>query len=179
MFPIGHLALGYLSVSLIQRIRGQNLPNGWVLAVTALGSQLPDLIDKPLVYIGVLASGRSLGHSLLVMLPVLAIGYQLGRRAGYHEHLIACIVGVLSHYLGDTYRLALAGDWYSARFLLWPVFPAIDYPSDGVPPWIRVINSFGDPRFYFQYGLAALAFGIWLYDWYTRSRRNSTADSTG
>lgn len=177
MFPIGHLAVGYLSVALVQRIRGRPLPNGWLLAVTLFGSQLPDLVDKPLVYVGVLASGRSLGHSLLVVLPVLAVVYRLSAQSGNSEYGLAFVLGVLSHYVGDTYRLLLAGDWYAARFLLWPVVPPIDYPSDGIPPWIRVINSIGDPRFTFQYALAALALGIWLYDRHTRSQTGAI-DST-
>lgn len=178
MFPIGHLALGYLSVALVQRGRNRPLPNGWLLAAAVFGSQLPDLVDKPLAYYGVLVSGRSLGHSLLVVLPALAVVYRLSERAGYREHAIALAVGVLSHYVGDVYRPILNGNWDAVRFLLWPVVPAIDYPMDGVPPWIRVVNSVGDPRFTFQYLLAALALGIWLYDRYARSRTNPAVDST-
>jgi membrane-bound metal-dependent hydrolase YbcI (DUF457 family) len=166
VFPIGHAALGYLAVALLRRVRGLSLPNGWLLVSVFVGSQLPDLIDKPLTYYGVLESGRSFGHSLLVMVPALVALVFVARRRGYARHGGALAVATLSHFLGDTYRIALAGEWYEMRFLLWPLVPAITYPSDGTPPWIRVLDSLGDPRFGFQYGLAALAFGIWLYDRY-------------
>ncbi|ELZ55710.1 MULTISPECIES: metal-dependent hydrolase [unclassified Haloferax] len=162
MFPIGHLALGYLSVALFRVGRRRPLPTGWTLAAALVGSQLPDLIDKPLAYYGVLVSGRSLGHSLLVMLPALVALVGVGYRLGYGEHATALVVATLSHYLGDTSRALLAGDWGSMQFLLWPLFPATDYAADSVPPWVRVLESLGDPRYNLQYALAVVAFGIWL-----------------
>ncbi|MFC7202638.1 metal-dependent hydrolase [Haloferax namakaokahaiae] len=173
MFPIGHLALGYLSAALVRTGRGHRLPDQWVLVAALLGSQLPDLIDKPLAYYDVLVSGRSLGHSLFFVLPVLTVVFFAGRRAGYGEYALAFVVGTLSHFLGDTYRLALAGDWESLTFLLWPVFPATVYPSDGIPPWIRVIDSIGQPQHHVEYALAALAFTLWMYGRYTRLQRGS------
>ncbi|KAB1187535.1 MULTISPECIES: metal-dependent hydrolase [Haloferax] len=177
MFPIGHLALGYLSVALVWRLRGRALPTGWMLAAALLGSQLPDIIDKPLAYYGVLVSGRSLGHSLLVMLPVLAVVSFVGWREGYGEYAVAFTVGTLSHYIGDTYRLLLAGDWDVLTFLLWPAFPATVYPADDVPPWIRVVNSVGDPQFNVQYVLAVVAFGIWAYNRISRRQRRPRIQS--
>ncbi|WP_416840430.1 metal-dependent hydrolase [Haloferax sp. DFSO52] len=173
MFPLGHLAFAYLSVVFVQRVRNRPLPSGWVIVAALFGSQLPDLIDKPLVYFGVLASGRSLGHSLLVAIPVLAVVLRLGYRAGYGDYAVALSVGVLSHYLGDSYRAFLAGDWYSTRYLLWPVFPAIDYPSDGVPPWVRAINSVSNPNHRVQWVLVVIALAVWGYDYYTRRQRLS------
>ncbi|WP_144905886.1 metal-dependent hydrolase [Halobellus captivus] len=172
MFPIGHFALGYLAVALVRRIRDRPLPDGWLLGAVFVGSQLPDLIDKPLTYYGVLESGRSFGHSLLVMGPVLIALLVVARRRGYGEASVALVVASLAHFVGDTYRIVLAGEWNALRFLLWPVFPPIDYPSDGIPPWIRVFNSLGDPRFLFQYALAVLAFGIWLSSRYRAGARS-------
>lgn len=174
MLPLGHLAFGYLSAALVQRLRNHPPPRRWILAAVVLGTQLPDLVDKPLVYVGVLSSGRSLGHSLLVALPLLVLVLRVGHRMGYGEHAIALTVGVLSHYVGDTYRLLLAGDFGSVRFLLWPVLPALDYPSDGIPPWIRAIESVTDPQHPVQFVLVAVAVAIWAYDLYARRGRQSS-----
>ncbi|WP_411964446.1 metal-dependent hydrolase [Haloferax sp. YSMS24] len=171
MFPLAHLAFGYLAAAAVQRIRNQPPPRRWILVAVLFGTQIPDLVDKPLVYVGVLSSGRSLGHSLLVALPLLVVVLRVGHRLGYGEHAIAFTVGVLSHYVGDTYRSLLAGNFDSVRFLLWPVFPPLDYPVDSTPPWIRAINSVTNPQHRIQFVLVGIAVAIWAFDLYRRRQQ--------
>ena len=65
MWPWGHLAVGYLVYSGLSRWRFGRLPGSVATLAVALGTQLPDLVDKPLAWtVNVLASGRSLAHSL-------------------------------------------------------------------------------------------------------------------
>ncbi|SEL82941.1 metal-dependent hydrolase [Haloferax larsenii] len=163
MFPFGHLAFGYLSYVFTRLARRQPLPQGWLVGCVVLGTQLPDLVDKPLTYVGVLPSGRTLGHSLFFAVPLLVGVGWWAHNAGDDEHAIAWGVGLVSHYVGDVYALALAGDWWTMRFLLWPVFPTVLYPdADAIPPWVRVVNSLGDPRFRVQNALFALAGVLWI-----------------
>ncbi|QIB75523.1 hypothetical protein G3I44_15195 [Halogeometricum borinquense] len=163
MYPIGHLALAYLSYVLYARVTDIQLPHGRPLAVLVVASQLPDLVDKPLVYIGVLSSGRSLAHSLVVLVPVLllvgTILVHLERRPLWP----ILSVGTLSHVLGDSYRLVLTQQWTELRFLLWPVFPAINYPNDGIPPWVRLLNHGFGLGMRVQFSLAIVAVAVWAW----------------
>jgi len=48
MMPWGHLLVAALPVIAYTTIRHQRVPDGMVLFGVVLGSQFPDLIDKPL-----------------------------------------------------------------------------------------------------------------------------------
>jgi hypothetical protein len=169
VYPIGHLALAYLCYAAYTEVTESRLPRGLPLVVLAVASQLPDLVDKPLAYVGVLASGRSLAHSLLVVVPLLlAARWVLGRTARPRT-APAFVVGVLAHLLGDTYSLALAGAWSEMRFLLWPVFPAIDYPGDDVAPWVRILTRDLTAYAGFEYLLAGVALVVWFAGRYRRT----------
>jgi LexA-binding, inner membrane-associated putative hydrolase len=82
------------------------------LAFLALGSMLPDIIDKPLgqlVY-GTPAMGRTFSHTLLFLLLISALALYL--RDG---RLASLSGGVLSHLILDSM-------WASPVILLWPLF---------------------------------------------------------
>ena len=101
MWPWGHFAVAYLSYVAIVRMRGgeQRL---WPLVAVAFGSQLPDLVDKPLAWtFAVLPSGRSLMHSLFAALVVVAVAYWVARRIQREEIAVALGVGTVSHSLSD------------------------------------------------------------------------------
>ena len=75
MWPWEHLAVGYIAFSVMQRVGGRQGVPALAVVALALGTQLPDLIDKLLGWgIGILPGGRSLGHSLLFALPVVVLG---------------------------------------------------------------------------------------------------------
>lgn len=71
MFPLGHAAVAYLGSVAVAAATRRPLPVHRALAPLAVGSQFPDLLDKPLAYYGVLVSGRSLGHSIFTAALVL------------------------------------------------------------------------------------------------------------
>lgn len=128
MLPWTHLAFGYalfLCILLVSRRAGSRVE---LLALLA-GTQLPDVIDKPLAWwLQLLPAGRSLAHSLLFAVPVVLVVARLARRHGHAEIGPVFAVGYASHLLGDTY----AALWYwrtaELTFLLWPVSPP--YPYD-------------------------------------------------
>lgn len=128
MWPWGHLALGYLALSGLRRVQRRRIGGREVLWL-ALGTQLPDLVDKPLSwYVGGLP-GRGLGHSaltaiLLTLIVASVVGNPDGRDDG-----VAFLVGLWTHLLGDSVRPALADRYADLSFLLWPILPAPEYDA--------------------------------------------------
>jgi hypothetical protein len=122
MWPWEHLAVGYLTYSLLTRAAGRTRPSGPAVLALALGTQFPDLVDKPLAWgLGLFDSGVALGHSLLFALPVAAAALFLGRHTGHRVIATAFVVGYLSHLPMDlVYPLAL-GRPVSIQALLWPL----------------------------------------------------------
>lgn len=165
MWPLGHAAVAYLSYSGLCRAR-EGSPTGApaVLAVL-LGSQLPDLVDKPLSwYLGILPTGRSLAHSLVVIVPVVAVGYLVASRYSHAEYGIAFGVGAGSHLLADVVPVL----WGAAdpAILVWPLLPLEPYP-DGAPSILGLLmDSLGEPYFFAEFVLAALAVAVWRRDGY-------------
>lgn len=131
MLPWGHLAVGYLCYSLGVRLRYRHPPRAGAVLALVFGTQLPDLIDKPLAtWLGVLPSGRSLGHSLL-FLAVLGVGvWWLAKRRGRVLAGVALLVGHLTHIVVDALPALVAGRWVELGHLLWPVTPVYQYPGE-------------------------------------------------
>ena len=112
MLPWGHLAVGYLCYSLYVRLRHHPFPEGTAVFALAIGTQFPDLVDKPLAWtLGVAPSGRSVGHSLVVAAILAAIVWMLVRRYGRSGEPIAVFISYLSHIVVDAAPAALAGNW--------------------------------------------------------------------
>lgn len=129
------------------------------------GSQLADLIDKPLTWtFGILEYGRSLGHSLLVVLPVLALlWWWLGD--DHPEALLALGVGWLSHPLADSVGLFLDWDPDGLVYVVWPLLPM---PEPGIEQSFvaHLLSLRLDPMFALEMLLVALAFVVWRRDGY-------------
>ncbi|MXR40749.1 metal-dependent hydrolase [Halobaculum sp. WSA2] len=156
MLPLGHLAIAYLWYAGYAAVGTHRLPARAALVPLAIGSQFPDLVDKPLAYLDILISGRSLAHSLFTFAICSIAVWWLARRlrgrwsdGTLPERLrvvtpAAFAVGYLSHLLGDTYRYLLAVDLWGARFLLNPLFPLSTSPGDEIAPWIRLFRIYRD-----------------------------------
>jgi len=163
MWPWGHLAVAYLLASAAVRTRFDRPISGEPVLWLALGSQLPDLVDKPFGwYLGVLPAGRSLAHSLLFAVPVAVLALALARRYDRRESGVVFGIGVLSHLLGD----ALPALWEpdaTARFLLWPVLSVPSY--EGAPSILALFrSSLADPVFVVELLLVAVAAAVWYRD---------------
>lgn len=146
MLPVAHASVGILAYA------GVQLPRDWteLTALSALaalfGSQLPDLIDKPLAYFNLLPSGRSLGHSLIFL---GVTGILLYRRVPeqYHPVAVAVSVSSFSHPLVDASQTILSGGPLTLPgYLLWPVTEAPRY-GNPIAPWTRVIRLYSRPEF--------------------------------
>jgi hypothetical protein len=81
------------------------------LACLALGSMLPDMIDKPLSLIiyGTPAMGRSVSHTFLFLLVMATIAFYLK-----NLRLASVSGGVLAHLFLDSI-------WISPAIFLWPL----------------------------------------------------------
>lgn len=86
MWPWGHLAVGYLLYSGAVHLRTGRPPRAAAVVVLAVGTQLPDVVDKTLAWVyHAVPQGYAAGHSVFVAVPVgLAValgGIAYGRSA--------------------------------------------------------------------------------------------------
>jgi inner membrane protein len=148
MFVLAHMGIGWkIAKPLSGATEQQGLPMRWVL----LGAILPDLIDKPVYYaaswitglsgadIGLISGTRTFGHTALLLLVVLGLGFFSKSRA-----VAAIALGIATHILldqlGDSIRAVMIAkgvrfDWDSPKLagLLWPAmgnrFPVLPYEN--------------------------------------------------
>lgn len=125
VWPWEHLAVAYLLYAVTLRLLRSRPPGAAETWALALGSQVPDLVDKPLAWtFHLLPSGVSLAHSVFVAVPaVVAVRIAAGRR-GAAPAGAAFGVGYLSHLPADlVYPLAF-GDPFTPAVVLWPLVTA-------------------------------------------------------
>lgn len=164
MWPLGHAAVAYLWYTGYCRADGR-LPKSLAVVALLIGSQFPDLVDKPLSwYLGVLPTGRSLAHSLLVIGPLLAAVLLVANRSRRAECGIAFSIGVLTHLFADSLPALWGG--VDVPYLLWPLLAVEPYES-GAPSIIALFtDSLGQPYFLAEFVLAGLAVAVWQRDGY-------------
>lgn len=174
VLPLGHLAFAYLWYAGYAAVGTHRLPARAALLPLAFGSQFPDLVDKPLAYLEVLTYGRSLAHSLFTFVIVSLAVWSLAQRLhgrwrdrSLPDRIrvvtpVAFSVGYLSHVLGDSYRFLVAGDFWAARFLLYPLFPVPESPADDVAPWIRMVRIYQEMGTHPQLELIAAAVVVFV-----------------
>ena len=183
MWPWGHAALGYLVYATLQRGRGRPWPPSDVTAIAlGIGTQFPDLVDKPLAWsLHLLPSGRSLAHSLITTTAVVLVVFELGRRYDQRVPAGAFAVGYYSHLLGDSLLPLSHFNTEFLRFLLWPLQPPPPYEMDS--NFIEHFVNFS-PTGLSLFGLALALFtvGLWIHDgcpglrWVRRPPRRPTSD---
>lgn len=130
--PVVHLAVGYLCYSGFSRVRYDDTPGAVPAFVAVFGAALPDLIDKPLAFAGVVPVGRTIGHSLLFALLLVALVWGLARMRERTELAVAFAIGYLTHLAADVPWHVLAGDFDELAFLFWPLTEMPPYT--GVKP---------------------------------------------
>ncbi|GAA0729866.1 membrane-bound metal-dependent hydrolase YbcI (DUF457 family) [Halorubrum trapanicum] len=135
MFPHEHLLVALLPVVAYVAVRDRHLPTRGVTFAAAVGSQFPDLVDKPLAHqFGVLPSGRVFIHSLPFAFPIAVAVLAYGHYTERPRVAGAFVAAYLSHLVGDTYQILLAGQ--VPPDLLWPFVAA--QPRPVVPFWAGV-----------------------------------------
>jgi hypothetical protein len=183
MFPWGHIAVGYLCYSLLSHLRGRT-PGGAATIALVVGTQFPDLVDKPLSWSFDLLPAGVLAHTVFAAIPVSLLVLIAARRFSRTELGVAFVVGYLSHLPADALPSVVSGD-PSYWFLFWPVLarPAeVDVSNPIVGPGAGaglVTNAVYYLRDYVNDLLASsqgllyvgayllvlgAIFGLWLYD---------------
>ena len=106
LFPT-HAAVGYLA----------GTHSRYPVAAVVAGAILPDLVDRPLLWLGLAGHSHTVGHSLLVALPVSAtLAWLVGPRGA------SLGLGWLSHLAGDVVNVATtAGPARAPTFVLFPL----------------------------------------------------------
>lgn len=183
MIPWAHAVIGYLLWSATTHYWRKRPPNGLEAWAVLVGTQFPDLVDKPLAWtFGILPSGRSLAHSLLAVGVVFAIGYAIASRWNRADVAVAFSVGHFSHSLADVHPFLWEGEYEYLTYLLWPLLPVPTTDAGNTfGEYIRElsVSSFiGPPTL-----IAVLVFALWVYDGMPgvpslRSRNASTEDVT-
>jgi hypothetical protein len=126
MRPIAHFLLPLGVFILYTIVRYHGWPTGDEILIILVGTQLPDVIDKPLAWwFGVIPSGRMVAHSLVVSVPVLTVGVFLSYRSGRRRSVVLFCLAYLSHIVGDFILILSEGTkYYFFPNLFWPLLAA-------------------------------------------------------
>ena len=171
MWPWGHLGVAYILYSLYARGRFRRAPRPDAALAVAVGSQFPDVIDKPLAWYGVLPGGRTLAHSLAFAWALLVVAYGIGIVLDRIEAATAFVIAHLSHLAADLPPRLLLGYPSGTEYLLWPFISQSTFRfRDRVfePPALVefLVTPLTDPFVYqlFQFALLVVALGLWYVD---------------
>ena len=74
----------------------------------------------------------------------------------------AFTIGYASHLLGDVYRILLAGEYFTARFLLYPIYALPEAAADQIAPWTRILDYYQHMQNQIEIGLILLAVVVFL-----------------
>ncbi|PCR92314.1 metal-dependent hydrolase [Natrinema ejinorense] len=165
MWPWGHLAVAYLLYTAVTHRRFDSPPRAIPTIALAIGSQTPDLIDKPLAWnFGLLPGGRTLSHSLLVVAVLVPLVRAIAGRLERRAVGMAFLAGYCSHLCADVPPGVLSGEFASASYLLWPILeqPPED-PVAGIFDAILHYYAMGTYE-WVQFGLFAVAVVSWYRD---------------
>ncbi|WP_226005466.1 metal-dependent hydrolase [Natrinema salinisoli] len=165
MWPWGHLAVAYLFYTISIRQRFDRPPSTLPAIALAVGSQIPDLIDKPLAWnFGVLPGGRTLAHSLFVVALLAPAVLLVSDRLRHRAIGVGFLVGYGSHLLADIPPAVLSGEFAHAAYLLWPVLEQPpEEPVAGILDAILHYYTLGAYE-WVQFGLFAVAVLAWYRD---------------
>lgn len=121
----GHLAAAYLALARARpgdaRAARRSIAR---LSAIALGALLPDLIDKPLMWMGTTPYGRTVGHSLLLWCAGLAL-WLVSRRRSLMGPSSLLLLGGFSHLAVDLVDDVAEGfertGYVFSAWMGWPV----------------------------------------------------------
>ncbi|MFC7095841.1 metal-dependent hydrolase [Halobaculum marinum] len=163
MGPVGHAIVAYLAWTTFTHLRGGRSPTTPEVWLVALGSQFPDLVDKPLAWsLSVLPAGRSLGHSLFT---VVALAILLRRLVPPDRHslIVPFLAAILTHDLTDAIAPLNRGEPEYVAYLMWPV---VEQPQYDPPP--PLLAAFGESVLHGLSGtgvvVIAVTVAVWLAD---------------
>lgn len=174
MWPWDHLAFGYVLYTVWRRTVRWDPPDGVAIAILLLGTQLPDLLDKPLAWsLEVFPSGLSVGHSLVFLVAASAVATVVGIRIGRIDLSAAFAIGLISHLLGDILFAVLLDSPVTYELVLWPFVEIPPEHVDGLLTttatlWTRYLDflstTTGRMYLFLDLLLLSVATASWLVD---------------
>lgn len=137
MFPIEHFFVAFFPVLMYVLVIDRRLPRVRLAAVAFIGSQFPDLVDKPLAYqFGLIPSGRVFVHSLPIALPFLIGIIIYGWKTERNRLSVGFAFAYVSHLVADNYGPLFGPHPRIRPDLLWPFADPVSRPD--VPSWAGV-----------------------------------------
>ncbi len=172
MLPWGHFGVAYILYSLYARGRFGRAPRPEAVLAVLVGSQLADLIDKPLAWgLGLFPGGRAIAHSLLFAAVLIVVVYAVAFTIGRVETATAFLLAHLSHLLADLPPRFFLGYPFGTEFLFWPFLPrqTFNYNERSFEPpgpVEAIVTPLTDPFSYmlFELVLFGLAIVLWYVD---------------
>lgn len=175
MFPWEHVLFAYVFYSAYVHIRHRSRPADWPVAALAVGSFLPDLVDKPLAWqFSLFDTGWGIAHSVFVAVAVSSAAYAVARRGDVSSVGSAFGVGYLLHLVGDVVPASLSRGRRYAEPVLWPIGnPQTRYEPESFADGVRrpLTEYAGEllaldptPVLLLQLGTVVLGVGLWLAD---------------
>lgn len=163
MLPWGHAAFGYLSYTLYSRWRIGYRPIGLAVLALGLGTQFPDLIDKPLTWtVQLLPYGRSLTHSLLTFTVIVSTLRILTKYPDQRTLVNAFAIGYFSHLVADSVYPVLTQNYAGLGYWLWPLTAV---PEGGSRSFTEFFLSLEVTPIVVSEGvLTVVGMTIWVYD---------------
>lgn len=132
--PSEHFIVAVLPTVAYVIVRDRRPPTLQFLAVIFVGSQLPDLIDKPLAHqFGILPSGRVFLHSLPIAVPLILLVVYYAVRTDRLRLGSAYAFAHLSHLVADNHKALFDPTRDFPPDLLWPLTHPTPRPI--VPGW--------------------------------------------
>lgn len=174
MWPWEHLAVAYVLYSLLSNVFIRESPSTRETIAVVVGSQLPDLVDKPLAWtFGITEAGYSVGHSMFVAPLVCLSVYVLAARNGDRHLAGAFSLAYVSHLVTDVLNPMRSGRRPEPDVVLWPISspPATDHGGFvdhfGVY-FLRHVDTIlaggSSAEIILQFGLGGLVLVLWVYD---------------
>ncbi len=165
MWPWGHVAVAYLLYTASVSRRSDLSVAPLAVLALAVGSQAPDLVDKPFAWtFDVLPGGRTLAHSIFFAALVLATAYAVARRVDRVEPAAAFGFGYVSHLVADVPPSVLTGDLSGTEYFLWPLLEVPpEEPVAGILDAFLNYYAIGTYE-WVQLGLFAVAAVVWYRD---------------
>ncbi|EMA38675.1 hypothetical protein C447_09060 [Halococcus hamelinensis 100A6] len=139
-------------------------PDGIAVLAIVLGTQLPDLVDKPLAWtFHVLPSGRSLAHSVFAAVLASVVVWAYCRRRGRSDLGAAFAIGYVSHLVADGYTYLFTGEYVYLSYLGWPLLPPPPFGDEGTF-LTHLQNITLSPGFALQLVMAVVVYVVWIED---------------
>ncbi|ELY41993.1 metal-dependent hydrolase [Natronorubrum tibetense] len=174
MFPWEHLAFAYVLYSLFANAVLRRAPTSRETVAVVIGSQLPDLVDKPLAWtFGITETGYSVGHSIFVAPIVCLAVYAVAARRDDRLVAGAFTLAYGSHLVIDVYDPLRESSRFEPRVVLWP----LESPPSGdhggfldhfALYFVRYVNELltggVTPSVALQLGLGLAVVALWLVD---------------